>query len=418
MLFSISNVFANEQLCPASCDGPPSRWRDAYLLIASDEVCGENIASPIVSVEPLVEKNASESSSLEYIQAKIKDMVKQAVDGGVEAKERFKQLTWNLACSKLNRLTVEDDNQDVDSPYATAVIVNSPEQIREILSQFANNCFRLKYLDFAGHGASGLMAYKNGNLSSENTSEILEGLECVMAEDAKIKFYGCNVGRGCVGEQFLLDSAKMLLPKGGSVEAFTWYASTPLPGVLAHHSIDLNSQILHVKKSDKNDEDGRSLPQFEKWDDKSTDLIHPGASCIDELKECNDKITSLYFTSRPYSSLKPDTKKKYKPNLNSCTSTQPIFDFSGNGVRRMITKTTIKDLQEDMKAIVGAGANSSNLVPSFSDEEMSKHADISKKLNMCNKLTGFKADYIDDLINTYCNTPFTAKQKRSRGAER
>ena len=150
-------------------------------------------------------------------------------------------------------------------------------EIRQKVIEIANRCKRIKFLFIASHGANGLVAIGDETLDSSNVSSVLGGLDCAMAKGAAVEFGGCNVGRGCRGDDFMVETARLLLPKGGSVKAPTHYA-TGLPGT-PRFSLNLTSQILVVGA-------GYTNPLF--WVAPRT-----GEECRDYLWDEYSKIVNL-----------------------------------------------------------------------------------------------------------------------------
>lgn len=87
-----------------------------------------------------------------------------------------------------------------------------------------------------GHGRDGYATA--GELDSGSVQD-LSKYSCLFNKGARVNFVACSVGQGCRGDMLLYQTAKTLLPRGGSVDAPTTYSSTFLPGILPSFSWNL-----------------------------------------------------------------------------------------------------------------------------------------------------------------------------------
>lgn len=103
------------------------------------------------------------------------------------------------------------------------LVVSTIGELATEMQRLANQCKRIKRLDIYGHGSPGTMAL--GSDDEPSTFDIvsllyeLKGMDCAMAAGAEIHFAGCNTGKGCRGENFMMAVARTLLNKGGAVHA-------------------------------------------------------------------------------------------------------------------------------------------------------------------------------------------------------
>jgi hypothetical protein len=104
-------------------------------------------------------------------------------------------------------------------------LVSSVHEVREKMIQIAQSCKQIRFLGIASHGNAGLVGLDaNGgqkNLSHGTLRSTFEGLSCAMAPNAKIEFASCLVGKGCLGQRFLIRMGEILLKKGGTIQAPT-----------------------------------------------------------------------------------------------------------------------------------------------------------------------------------------------------
>ncbi|MFZ3229417.1 MAG: DUF4347 domain-containing protein [Pseudobdellovibrio sp.] len=139
--------------------------------------------------------------------------------------------------------------------FTEIVTTKNIELIKSTLSRLARSCKSLDRLTLFGHGDDGYL--QTGNLNSSSIRE-LSDYSCLFNKDAKVQFYGCNVGRGCSGDMLMYQAAKSLLGNGGTVTAPTFYASSFLAGIIPHFSLNGKSRKLFYTPS-KNPPDSWTL---------------------------------------------------------------------------------------------------------------------------------------------------------------
>lgn len=130
-------------------------------------------------------------------------------------------------------------------PMTGPLIADSPEKLQSLVRETAAQCKRIKFLAIDSHGDLGYLSFGDSGLSVLNIDTALWGMDCAMAPDARIALSGCNVGRGCRGEDFLEAMASHLLTKGGSVHAATDY-DISIPLVAPGFSMNFRYQTLTV----------------------------------------------------------------------------------------------------------------------------------------------------------------------------
>jgi len=120
--------------------------------------------------------------------------------------------------------------------YFTKVdMVETTAEISQKFDELIADCKTIKELRFVSHGSEGLQ--QAGYLDQE-TIQKLGKYSCAFDKNAEIKYDGCNVGKGCVGDMLLFQTAKNLLSiNGGSVRAATTYTFT-VPVILPHMSLN------------------------------------------------------------------------------------------------------------------------------------------------------------------------------------
>jgi hypothetical protein len=223
LVASFQSAWALEPFtCPSSCEG---RWREGALMLSSSDGYGDaglldNLSTYAWSRPP----------------------------AGVEPVSR-------------------DPNGD---PMVD--VIHSAQDIEVMLRFAAARCFRIKFLSIFSHGSPGAI-YLGNNLTQFHVGSLdfLKQYGCLMADDARIELGGCNVADGCRGQNFMAGLATHLLPRGGSVMAYTFYSSTPVPGVIPHFSLNGDNQTLTVSRTGSMS-----------WDNTP----RTGAQCRDELSAC------------------------------------------------------------------------------------------------------------------------------------
>ena len=132
------------------------------------------------------------------------------------------------------------------------------EQITALLADYRN----LNGLHIVSHGQPGMLLLGSGWVGSEALSQQVNSVKAwakALAEDGEILFYGCNVAKGCIGEQFIRQFSALTgaavaastTKTGGAARGGNWVlevatASTSgklafLPSVLRSYSAVLGS---------------------------------------------------------------------------------------------------------------------------------------------------------------------------------
>jgi hypothetical protein len=151
-----------------------------------------------------------------------------------------------------------------------------------IIAEIAGGCPRIGYLAFATHGNLGVVAIGHQSLDAYGFIDRFSGLDCVMADNARIEFGGCFVGRGCRGESFLMAVAQTLLHRGGgSIKAPT-SAEVGFLGV-SIGSMNGDNQFLYVKPGLKSFSWDNSPQSVKKCRDKANEVI----KLLPTLQEAN-----------------------------------------------------------------------------------------------------------------------------------
>ena len=125
---------------------------------------------------------------------------------------------------------------------------DGPEEIPLTLAELAAGCKRIKRLGFYTHGDLGYVAFEKSRkgMDIHNVRSLLGPVQCAMAGDAWVGFGGCNVGRGCRGQAFMMEVARTLLSRGGgTVQAATNYVVGA--GGINIGSINGDDAVLKVK---------------------------------------------------------------------------------------------------------------------------------------------------------------------------
>ncbi len=118
------------------------------------------------------------------------------------------------------------------------IVVNSAETFVAYLRGFQDQCIQFSRLVINVHGFEGSLYFQNkskttGSVLSLETISLLDGLEDVMAADAKIDVMSCWIAKGCGGQTFLVNLARRLLAKrGGVLKASPTPVVSHLPGVI------------------------------------------------------------------------------------------------------------------------------------------------------------------------------------------
>lgn len=114
--------------------------------------------------------------------------------------------------------------------------VNGQEDIKAIMNSLKTDCQSIEKLVFFGHGSPGVLSATGLNTG---TSTMWKDFSCVLDKDARVLIEGCNVGKGCKGDMLLKSMAENLFStQAGSIRAPTFYASSILPGIIPHFSLN------------------------------------------------------------------------------------------------------------------------------------------------------------------------------------
>jgi hypothetical protein len=162
--------------------------------------------------------------------------------------------------------------------YFTPIVVTKDRnEIRFALEKLASECKTITQMRFAGHGEDGEQLV--GDLD-ESSVQSLKGFGCLFSKNAEIDYMGCNVGKGCLGDMLLYQTAHTLLPNGGIVTAPTFYTSSPFPGILPHVSLNGKYRQLSFNSA-------KNPPDI--WTQTGLTLTNGGS--ID--KRCSAELDSL-----------------------------------------------------------------------------------------------------------------------------
>ena len=124
--------------------------------------------------------------------------------------------------------------------WSEKYVVNSESEVRNVLNTLAQGCKRVKNLVLMGHGRPGYLS-----IGIDVDSNIFKSFSCLIADDSYVRVIGCNIASGCVGDMFMHNLAKDLFgERKGRINGPTFYASTFLPGVIPHFSLNGRSREL------------------------------------------------------------------------------------------------------------------------------------------------------------------------------
>lgn len=132
--------------------------------------------------------------------------------------------------------------------FTDVVVATNTDKIRETLEKLAKECKSLVRMTLSGHGGDGYQ--EAGSLDSGSVQD-LRAYGCLFNKDATIRYTGCLVGRGCSGDMLFYQTAKSLLPNGGTVTGSTFYNTTFLPGVIPHFSLNGRGRKLIYSPSNR-----------------------------------------------------------------------------------------------------------------------------------------------------------------------
>ena len=122
--------------------------------------------------------------------------------------------------------------------------VASSDEIESILGELQENCQTIGKITFSGHGRPGVMklGLSIGSVSSWSD------YSCLLAPDAEMHLLGCNVGRGCLGNNLLGWLVRKFLSAPhsvGFVQAPEFGATTFLPGIIPHHPLNFTYRRVY-----------------------------------------------------------------------------------------------------------------------------------------------------------------------------
>lgn len=161
--------------------------------------------------------------------------------------------------------------------FTKIIIAKTTADISKALDELIADCKTIKELRFTGHGFEGNQVA--GDLNYQ-TVQNLEKYACAFHRKAEIEYMGCNVGKGCVGDMLLYQTAKNLLSvSGGSVKAATTY-SIGIPPILPTVSMNgKHRKLIYDPKKTPSD----------KW--KMTGLAISDRGSINE--RCSNEMNEL-----------------------------------------------------------------------------------------------------------------------------
>ena len=102
--------------------------------------------------------------------------------------------------------------------------------LADALKGIEQQCLRVQLLTTFGHGAPGILGFGNDphTLSTIDgyyldrmilRTTVPHSLQSVMAPNARVALFGCQIARGCEGEGLMRELAERLLVNGGLIEA-------------------------------------------------------------------------------------------------------------------------------------------------------------------------------------------------------
>lgn len=172
-------------------------------------------------------------------------------------------------------------------------VIDDASQFPEILRRTARRCLRIKHMSISSHGNLGYLSLGGTGISTANLESLIPAdAACVMAPNARIDIGGCNVGRGCRGEDFLtVMAARMLRNGGGTIRAATSYTSTVAPGTIPHHSLNFQYQALTVDSALANPRWERTPQTTEACQERISDVTREELSEVIRLAERCSRVT-------------------------------------------------------------------------------------------------------------------------------
>ena len=122
--------------------------------------------------------------------------------------------------------------------------VSHSGEIESVLGELQEDCQTIGQITFFGHGRPGFMTLGLDRRSVASWSDY----SCLLAPDAAVYLSGCNVGRGCLGNNLLHLLVTKLLSSPhsvGFVQAPEFYATSFFPGVIPHHSVNFTYRRVY-----------------------------------------------------------------------------------------------------------------------------------------------------------------------------
>lgn len=101
------------------------------------------------------------------------------------------------------------------NPGSRAFAVSNAKQVPEIIEWAGQQAMSLSHLIFLTHGAPGYVHFPGGGFDLNNISIIQKACENYLIYGGQIEFWGCNVGEGADGAQFLRAVGASALRHGG-----------------------------------------------------------------------------------------------------------------------------------------------------------------------------------------------------------
>ncbi len=182
------------------------------------------------------------------------------------------------------------------------------QELGSRLNELARSCKSIKSLKIMGHGSDG---YSTGGSLDSGTVQELGRFGCLFNKGAEIGFVACSVGQGCSGDMLLYQTAKALLPKGGSVKAPSWYSSTVIPGVVPSFSLNGKSRKIIYDPAKR---------PADSWTQTGLAITNGG----DINERCSENVKSLI---EDYSNLKTSARKKQCSTSNDYVSSDRLESY-------------------------------------------------------------------------------------------
>lgn len=183
--------------------------------------------------------------------------------------------------------------------------VENTSQLENKLNDLVNKCKSINKMTLLGHGGEGFSSAGKLDVASVQS---LSKFSCLFNENAKIKFVACKVGKKCIGDMLLYQTAKALLGKGGTVSAPVTDSITFLPDskrILTYNPQSNTPDLWSGERGTINDRCAEELSDLlanlesEKSNAQKRNCS-PGGSVID-----NDSLASYERLKSRLSSLPP-----------------------------------------------------------------------------------------------------------------